>query len=348
MDSAEFANRSPLIDHSCHPTLVKTEKLIAGVNDGDDDENGGGPADEANARKLSAAIVARIKGEGLTEQECAICTDKIEYADGVLLSRCGHPYCRLCIEAYMENGAANGCPICRADVDADPDKLVTFSAFRRVHLPQAAAEKMKPEGNEDEEDEDEEEEEVREWKSSAKIDRCLEILDDIRNKNPGEKTIVFTQWRGMHGLLGVPLAQRGVKFVRIDGSINVKKRAEAVEIFSRDPDVNVMILSLRCGSLGLNLVAASSIILTDVWWNPAVENQAMDRAHRFGQTKPVKVHKITVADSVEDRILELQSQKEKIFNAAFDGGSLKKMQAARLNVDDLVRLFGADEDEMDY
>jgi SNF2 family DNA or RNA helicase len=329
---------------SCHPNLIKTEKLIPGVNDGDEDGESAadGQAADAGARKLTAAIVGRVKQEGLDKQECSICTDTIAFHDGVLLGGCGHPYCRLCIEAYLEAGNENGCPLCRKDVDAN--KFVTFASFRRVHIPEAAS-KVKDEESEDE-DEDEEDDLVKNFKSSAKIDRCLELLDKIRQTKPGEKSIVFTQWRGMHAFLSVPLTQRGVKFVRIDGTMNIQRRAEAVETFSTNPNVNVLIISLRCGSLGLNLTCANHVILTDIWWNPALEDQAMDRAHRFGQKKPVTVHKLTVANSVEDRILELQAHKANIFKAAFDGGSLKKL-GGRLNLADLKALFGSNEQEGD-
>lgn len=104
---------------------------------------------------------------------------------------------------------------------------------------------------------------------------------------------------------------------QIDGTINVKNRAAAVRRFQDDDSCNVLIISLQCGSLGLNLTCANHVILLDVWWNPQVENQAMvricrsairashfwtslqDRAHRFGQTRPVTVYKVTVANSVE-------------------------------------------------
>ncbi|KAI9025707.1 SNF2 family N-terminal domain-containing protein [Hyaloraphidium curvatum] len=320
---------SKLRQACCHPNLIKTVAVGPGEDDGDEDDEDA--QDTGLARRMSATVVQRVKEQGLDAVECAVCTDQVVFDEGVLIQACGHGYCRTCIEAYIEGGGNNGCPQCRKEVNEDA--LVRFETFRKVHMPEAVP-KPKPEPKD--------EEEVPPFKSSAKIDRCLEILDRIRADKPGEKTIVFTQWLGIHALLAVPLAQRGMRFVRIDGRMNVKKRAESVEAFANDPNVNILIISLQCGSLGLNLTCANHVVLFDVWWNPQVEGQAMDRAHRFGQTKPVSVHKITVADSVEDRILELQDRKRKMFQAAFDGGSLKKI-GGRLTLGELQDLFGRED-----
>jgi SNF2 family DNA or RNA helicase len=103
-------------------------------------------------------------------------------------------------------------------------------------------------------------------------------------------------------------------------------------------NVVVLLLSLRAASLGLNLVIANHVVLLDLWWNPAVEDQAVDRAHRIGQTRHVHVTRITVADTVEDRILQLQEKKREVINATFgaDGGGVGK---AQLTSQDLVFLF---------
>jgi SNF2 family DNA or RNA helicase len=99
-----------------------------------------------------------------------------------------------------------------------------------------------------------------------------------------------------------------------------------------------MLMSLKAGNLGLNMVAACHVILLDLWWNPTTEDQAIDRAHRIGQTRPVTVTRITIKDTVEDRILKLQEEKRTMVASAFGeehGGS----SATRLTVDDLKYLF---------
>lgn len=107
-----------------------------------------------------------------------------------------------------------------------------------------------------------------------------------------------------------PLKDKGFTYLRYDGSMDVRHRAEAVNKFFDDPEVKVLLVSTKCGSLGLNLTIANRVIILDVWWNPALENQAIDRVHRIGQTKNVEVHRIFINDTVEDRILELQNKKQ--------------------------------------
>ncbi|KAJ0475858.1 putative DNA helicase [Helianthus annuus] len=102
--------------------------------------------------------------------------------------------------------------------------------------------------------------------------------------------------------------------------------------------VTVMLMSLKAGNLGLNMVAASHVILFDLWWNPTTEDQAIDRAHRIGQTRAVTVSRLTVKDTVEDRILALQDEKRKMVASAF-GEDQGGMSAPRLTAEDLRYLF---------
>jgi SNF2 family DNA or RNA helicase len=92
--------------------------------------------------------------------------------------------------------------------------------------------------------------------------------------------------------------------------MNIKQRADTVNRFFEDPSITVLLVSTKCGSLGLNLTVANRVILMDLWWNPAIENQAIDRVHRIGQAKAVDVHRLFINNSVEDRILALQQKKQ--------------------------------------
>jgi hypothetical protein len=92
--------------------------------------------------------------------------------------------------------------------------------------------------------------------------------------------------------------------------MNIKQRADTVNRFFEDPSITVLLVSTKCGSLGLNLTVANRVILMDLWWNPAIENQAIDRVHRIGQAKAVDVHRLFINNSVEDRILALQEKKQ--------------------------------------
>ncbi|KAL4278546.1 hypothetical protein GQ457_03G005150 [Hibiscus cannabinus] len=155
------------------------------------------------------------------------------------------------------------------------------------------------------------------------------------------KAIVFSQWTRMLDLVEHSLRNHNINYRRLDGTMSLVARDRNVKDFNNDPEVTVMLMSLKAGNLGLNMVAACHVILLDLWWNPTTEDQAIDRAHRIGQTRPVNVTRITIKDTVEDRILALQEEKRKMVASAFgedQGGS----SATRLTVEDLRYLFMGD------
>ncbi|CAI8591207.1 unnamed protein product [Vicia faba] len=154
----------------------------------------------------------------------------------------------------------------------------------------------------------------------------------------GEKAIVFSQWTGMLDLLEACLENSSIQYRRLDGTMSVVARDKAVKDFNTLPEVTVMIMSLKAASLGLNMVAACHVLMLDLWWNPTTEDQAIDRAHRIGQTRPVTVLRLTVKDTVEDRILALQEKKRKMVASAFGEDETGGRQS-RLTVDDLKYLF---------
>lgn len=157
----------------------------------------------------------------------------------------------------------------------------------------------------------------------------------------GQKAIVFSQWTGMLDLLESCLKSSGIQYRRLDGTMPIAARDRAVKDFNLLPEVPVMIMSLKAASLGLNMVAACNVLLLDLWWNPTTEDQAIDRAHRIGQKRPVSVYRLTVKDTVEDRILALQQKKRKMVAYAF-GEDETGTRQSRLTVEDLKYLFRAD------
>ncbi|KAL0363351.1 UNVERIFIED_CONTAM: Helicase-like transcription factor CHR28 [Sesamum calycinum] len=157
----------------------------------------------------------------------------------------------------------------------------------------------------------------------------------------GEKAIVFSQWTRMLDLLEACLKNSSIQYRRLDGTMPVVARDRAVKDFNSLPQVSVMIMSLKAASLGLNMVAACHVILLDLWWNPTTEDQAIDRAHRIGQTRPVSVFRLTVKDTVEDRILALQQRKREMVASAFGEDGTGSRQT-RLTVEDLKYLFRVD------
>ncbi|XP_010533886.1 PREDICTED: helicase-like transcription factor CHR28 isoform X2 [Tarenaya hassleriana] len=160
-------------------------------------------------------------------------------------------------------------------------------------------------------------------------------------KIAGEKAIVFSQWTKMLDLLEAGLRSSCIQYRRLDGTMSVVARDKAVTDFNTLPEVSVMIMSLKAASLGLNMVAACHVLMLDLWWNPTTEDQAIDRAHRIGQTRPVTVVRFTVKDTVEDRILALQQKKRMMVASAF-GEDEKGSRQSHLSVDDLKYLFMVD------
>lgn len=176
--------------------------------------------------------------------------------------------------------------------------------------------------------------------SSAKIDKMMDILEEvIETANDGEKVLIFSQWTSLLDLAEVPIEGKGWGYRRYDGSMNAKMRGDAVDDFKDTrKNVRIMLVSLKAGNAGLNLNIASRVIILDPFWNPYVEEQAIDRAHRIGQVRPVKVHRVLVEATVEDRIIELQDKKRALIEEALD--EKEHQNISRLGVQELAYLFG--------
>lgn len=141
---------------------------------------------------------------------------------------------------------------------------------------------------------------------SAKYDMLMELLPAlIEGKH---KTVIFSQYTKMLTILRDDLKQRGISFAYLDGSS--KNRLSIVKQFNEDPAIPVFLVSLKAGGSGLNLVGADTVIHYDMWWNPAVENQATDRVHRLGQKKSVSSYKLVTLNTIEEKILNLQNRKQ--------------------------------------
>jgi superfamily II DNA or RNA helicase len=167
--------------------------------------------------------------------------------------------------------------------------------------------------------------------TSAKLELLMELLDELVAE--GHKVLVFSQWTTLLDRVEPHLATAGMTFLRLDGS--TPDRQAVVDGFQSESGPPVLLLSLKAGGTGLTLTAADHVILLDPWWNPAVEDQAADRAHRIGQTKPVFIHRLVAADTVEERILALQESKRRLAEAALGEGA----GGAGLTRDDLLALL---------
>ena len=152
---------------------------------------------------------------------------------------------------------------------------------------------------------------------SAKLKALLPRLEELASK--GHKVLVFSQFTKFLGIVRERLEGQGLTYEYLDGS--TRKRKEKVDRFQNDPDCPIFLISLKAGGHGLNLVAAEYVFLLDPWWNPAVEAQAVDRAHRMGQTKPVFAYRFITKDTVEEKVQDLQKQKRELAQAILGEGT---------------------------
>ncbi|XP_020888584.1 helicase-like transcription factor CHR27 [Arabidopsis lyrata subsp. lyrata] len=324
-----------------------------------------GKESEAAVRRLPREARSRLINR--LESSSAICYECNEPPEKPVVTLCGHVFCYECVLEYI-TGDENMCPVPRCKQQLARDVVFSESSLRNCISDDLGCSSSHDKGL------DRSVFEKREF-CSSKIKAVLDILqslskqdtpnsaqhgqmpsssgpyddDDVtivepmrlHSSSPSQgavKTIIFSQWTGMLDLVELRILESGIEFRRLDGTMSLAARDRAVKEFSKNPDVKVMLMSLKAGNLGLNMVAACHVILLDLWWNPTTEDQAIDRAHRIGQTRPVTVTRITIKDTVEDRILTLQEDKRTMVASAFGeehGGS----SATRLTVDDLKYLF---------
>ena len=169
-------------------------------------------------------------------------------------------------------------------------------------------------------------------KDSAKLTRLMEILEELMSE--GRKVLVFSQFVEMLRLIEHDVQSRGWSYAMLHGQ--TKDRPAEMQKF-QEGDASLFLISLKAGGTGLNLTVADTVILYDPWWNPAVERQAMDRAHRIGQDKPVFVYRLCTSGTVESAIQDMQSRKQALSDGLFEGTNGGPMG---LTEDDLMLFFG--------
>ncbi|KAK3988514.1 putative SWI/SNF-related matrix-associated actin-dependent regulator of chromatin subfamily A member 3-like 1 [Cladorrhinum sp. PSN332] len=246
-----------------------------------------------------------------SQEECPVC---IEAMKEPVITHCKHVFCRGCISKVIE--IQHKCPMCRAGLSED--KLVEPA-------PETSAE-------EDEQSLD------RDTKSS-KTEALLKILQATL-KNEGSKVIIFSQWTSFLTVIQKQLDEAGYTYCRIDGSMNTAKRDAAIHALDSDPNTRIMLASLSVCSVGLNLVSADTVVLADSWWAPAIEDQAVDRVHRLGQTRPTTVWRLVMEGTVEERVLDIQAEKRELVTKAFREKDKKgKKNAKETRTADILKLL---------
>jgi SNF2 family DNA or RNA helicase len=168
--------------------------------------------------------------------------------------------------------------------------------------------------------------------SSAKLQAFEELVAELLENR--HKALVFSQFVGHLKLISELLDKKGIRYHYLDGATPAPKRKSAVNAFQAG-DGDLFLISLKAGGTGLNLTAADYVIHMDPWWNPAVEDQASDRAHRMGQKRPVTIYRLVAKDTIEDKIVELHKHKRDLANNLLEGGEV----SGKLSVDDILALI---------
>nr|XP_017239311.1 PREDICTED: putative SWI/SNF-related matrix-associated actin-dependent regulator of chromatin subfamily A member 3-like 1 [Daucus carota subsp. sativus] len=245
--------------------------------------------------KKMAAIL-----DGSEELECPIC---LSAPNNIVITRCAHIYCQSCILRTLKRDRPR-CPLCRHDLSESD----IFSAPTE----QSNAE-------------------IASSGESSRITALLKLLSEARDQDPTAKSVVFSQFRKMLILLEEPLKTAGFNVLRLDGSMIATKRAQVIKDFgvaAPNGRPTVLLASLRASSTGVDLAAANRVYLLEPWWNPEVDDQAINRVHLTGQTKDVTVVRIVARNSIEERILALQDQKRMAGPAVY-----------KLNINDIRTLL---------
>jgi SWI/SNF-related matrix-associated actin-dependent regulator of chromatin subfamily A3 len=224
------------------------------------------------------------------QEECPVCLDTLH---DPVITACKHTFGFSCLERVIES--QRKCPLCRAE-------LSSTDALVHPAPPPSESKMVKKENDPD--------------SHSSKTEALMSILK-ASLKNPKSKVIIFSQWTSFLNIIQQHLDSAGYKYTRIDGSMSAPQRDAAMTTLSSDLSTRILLASLSVCSVGLNLVAADTVILADSWWAPAIEDQAVDRVHRLGQTRKTTVWRLIMEDSIEERVMEIQSQKRKLVGKAF-------------------------------
>lgn len=172
---------------------------------------------------------------------------------------------------------------------------------------------------------------------SSKLTVVKEIVKDASES--GKKILLFSQFTSVLKKIEKDFRKEDISYLYLDGGTSARERVERVKKFNEDSNIKVFLISLKAGGVGLNLTSASVVIHFDPWWNPAVEDQATDRAHRFGQENKVEVIKLVAKDTIEEKIVLMQEDKRELIQSLMDGKTMDGNGLKRLTEEEISKLF---------
>ncbi|KAJ2098960.1 DNA repair protein rad16 [Coemansia sp. S142-1] len=292
-------------------------------------------ANHPDLLRLKVDAKAKVGTDSSDTLVCAICNEE---AEDPILSKCKHVFCRTDAQMYVEGtdpSVVLRCPMCYAEFDIDlvqPEMKHSLGGGRSdsdsnnatmmesmISTPHTMDYRRSIVNRID----------MQHWKSSTKIEALVEELSRHRQGNANIKSIVFSQFVNFLDLIQWRLNRAGFSVCRLDGRMSPSQRDAVIRTFMTHPEYTVFLVSLKAGGVALNLTEASNVYLADCWWNPSVEVQAMDRIHRMGQYRPIKVTRIIIENSIESRIVALQVKKQHLVNSTIgrDSKSLDNLSA---------------------
>jgi DNA repair protein RAD5 len=297
------------------------------------------------SQKVVESLTQCIETNGTLTEECAICLEVPSTSD-LAITPCSHVFCRSCLLHSLErkkmiSGSNCGeCPVCSTEV-ADVDLICT--KIESVEESSSKDTETEKDGFD-----------ARLILQSALMGQCsskmLAIIQEIENiweKDPGSKVLIFSQYLGMFDLLQKEFSRLGFTTFRLDGKMSLSERRQTVKRFNSSRSIVndkgkgiILLASMKACGVGMNLTAASSVFIVDPWWNDAMESQCINRIHRIGQLAPlVRVRKFIVSDSVEEKIVKMQHQKQGMVNEILSE-NLVNSKKSNPTLDDLKAIFG--------
>ena len=293
--------------------LKKSDPLPALARESDSEEE-----EALDLEALPQQTQDENRVDAATRDVCVVCLDAPR---DTMLFNCGHVCaCASCVDQLKKRDFS--CPVCREPIkrvarvnsEGKGSRLGRASILQKIDL--------------------------RKWRTSTKVEACFNAIDSDRKADPAVKSIIFSQYRTMLDLMEWRLRLGGQRVVKLTGDMPLAERKSVLARFKSDSSIAAILLSLKAGGEGLNLQEASRVYLLEPWWNPAVEMQAIQRAHRIGQSKKVVATRFVTTSAneptIEQQMFRLQEKKRLVFEGTVDGSAAS---FSKLTLEDLAFLF---------